>query len=250
MTAPIIDPERLRQMRKLCELTQDELAQKAQPLNKQRVYQLESRRCRVRKGTLERLAIALRVEPGVLTGEKPIPKAASRVTASPDGTRLNVRVGASIRNAFLEVSEQYGVPVRWIAQIAPLLFVIVAEASLKRRRKKVEELKAERDRYEERISDLGLDYLDFPTNTNEENRIIYYEEESINRNDLFGLGGYNDYGGDDLNPFLVFVKELTKDSDTRVSLLGPKSIEYRVCGTEATTLAKGEEPEEPEEPEE
>jgi hypothetical protein len=55
---------------------------------------------------------------------------------------------------------------------------------------------------------------------------------------------------DDSNPFLSFLQGLTKESDTTVSWLRRNSIEYRVCGTEATTLAQGEEPGEPEEPEE
>ena len=132
-----LDPERVRKLRDRLSLSQEGLAKRADNLNKQTIYRLEKRRSPVRKGTLGRLAQALGVDPEVLTGEKPIPSDASQPSASEDEAsyQLNVRVDAAVRNAFELVARRYKISVPKIAQLAPLLFVIIAEQSLKHRRK-------------------------------------------------------------------------------------------------------------------
>src|ERR1700730_10330663 len=103
--AQVIDPERLRAMRKLRGLPQDALAKKAHhplnsktTLNKQTVYRLEKSKSPPRKGTIDRLAKALEVDAEVLTGEKPIPEDVTQPGA-PEidvGYQLNVRLDGQI----------------------------------------------------------------------------------------------------------------------------------------------------------
>jgi transcriptional regulator with XRE-family HTH domain len=254
MTAQVIDPERLKQARKLRGLTQGELAQRARknqtPLNKQTVYRLErpleKGRAAVRKETIERLARALDFEPEVLTGEKPIPLDASEPSAPADEAayQLKVRVDAPIRNAFELVARRYRVSVPKIAQLAPLLFVIIAEASLKHRCKKLDELEAALDR----VAEAESDFPHLRLQTDEQERGIRAERASIKNRDLFGREKFDPYGvsqfldeGED-NPFAAYLKALTAGrDDITVRAFGPTSTEYRVCRSEAIDLAKGDE---------
>ena len=244
--AQVIDAERLKRMRKLRGLTQDELAEKAR-LNKQTVYRLERENRPIRKRNLDGLAQGLVVDPEVLTGEKPIPLDDGQPSAPADeiAYQLNVRVDAAIRNAFELVARRYGVSVPKIAQLAPLLFVIIAEASLKHRRKKLDEFEAALDR----ISELGSHLPHFPASCfygmDDQEQSIKVEKKSIDGRDLFGLNRFDPYGVDDkdkANPFVAYVKALTAGrDDITVSALGPTSTEYRVCRSAATELAGGDE---------
>jgi transcriptional regulator with XRE-family HTH domain len=224
-------------MRKHRGLTQEELARKAR-LNKQTVYRAEREDRPIRKRNLEGLAQGLTVDPEVLTGEKPIPLDASpSAPADEIAYQLNVRVDAAIRNAFELVARRYGVSVVKIAQLAPLLFVIVADASLKHHRKKLDEFEAALDR----VSELGSHLPHFPASCfDEEEQIIDFIEEqnaSIEARDLFGVNPQ-----EEANPFVAYLKALTADrDDITVSTLGPTSTEYRVCRSEATELAGGDE---------
>jgi transcriptional regulator with XRE-family HTH domain len=174
--AQVIDAERLRQMRKHRGFTQEELAGKAR-LNKQTVYRLERENRPIRDRNLERLAQGLVVDPEVLTGEKPIPLDASEPRAPADeiAYQLNVRVDAPIRNAFELVARQYRVSVPKIAQLAPLLFVIVAEASLKRHGKKLDEFEATLDR----VAEAASDFPHLQLQTSEQERGIQAERGLI-----------------------------------------------------------------------
>ena len=183
----------------------------------------------------------------MLTGEKPIPLDASEPRAPADeiAYQLNVRVDAAIRNAFELVARRYGVSVAKIAQLAPLLFVIVADASLKHRRKKLDEFEAALDR----ISELGLHLPHFPASCfygmHDQEQSIHVEKASIDGRDLFGLKRFDPDGVDDkeeANPFVAYLKALTAGrDDITVSALGPTSTEYRVCRSAATELAGGDE---------
>jgi transcriptional regulator with XRE-family HTH domain len=235
--AQVIDAERLKRMRELSGLTQVKLAEKAR-LDEQTVYRMERKNKPIRKGNLERLAQALAVDPEVLTGEKPIPDA-SQPSAPADeiAYQLNVRVDAAVRNAFELAARRYGVSVAKIAQLAPLLFVIVADASLKHRRKNLDEFEAALDR----ISELGSHLPHFPASyfdgMYDQEQSIQDEKASIDDRDLYG--GVDD---EKANPFVAYLKGLTAGrDDITVSALGPTSTEYRVCRSTATELAGGDE---------
>jgi transcriptional regulator with XRE-family HTH domain len=241
--AQVIDAERLKRIRKLRGLTQDELAGKAR-LNKQTVYRLERENRPIRKRNLDGLAQGLVVDPEVLTGEKPIPLDDSQPSAPADeiAYQLNVRVDAPIRNAYELVARRYGASVPKIAQLAPLLFFIVAEASLKRRCEKLDEFEAALDRVKEAAWDLQL-----PLITGHQDKGIEGERASIEHRDLFGERFYRhgvsqslDEGED--NPFEAYLKALTATlDDITVRAVDPTSTEYRVCSSEAIHLAEGDE---------
>ncbi len=235
-----IDPERLKTIRKSRGLTQDELAKKAR-LDKQTIYRLERGEDKrpVRRGNLDRLAEALGIDPEVLAGEKPIPPDIGQASAPPEETayQLNVRVDAPIRNAFELVARRYRVSVAKIAKLAPLLFVIVAEASLKHRRKKLDEFLEAR----ERISEIESNFPDLARGSSyDQEEVIDAEKASIESRDLFGLDRYYPNNEND-NPFVTFLKALIQGSDDNaIRAVGPTSTEYQVCRSVATELAGGD----------
>ena len=142
------------------------------------------------------------------------------------------------------MARQYGVSVAKIAQLAPLLFVIIAEASLKHRREKLDEFKAACDR----IVELGSALPHFPASCfygrDDHEQSIRAEEASIDSRDLFGVDGfYRDdvYDEASCNPFFAYLKALTASrDDINIGSLGPTSTEYRVCRSKATELAGGD----------
>lgn len=236
-----IDPERLRHVRVMGGLTQAALASKA-GLNKQAIYRLEKGRNQVRPANLKKLAEALEVDPEVLTGEKPIPAKISQPSAGGDEAsyQLNRRIPPAVRNAFELAARRYGVSVSTILRLAPLLFTIVAEASLKHRSKKVQECWTKHDEFSDMASQLP--YLDiglYHDNLSE----FTAEEESIRRNDVFGrtLWTAAPSNWDRSNPFATYLEALTdSNNDITISAVGPTLTDYRVCRSEAIALA-GEE---------
>jgi transcriptional regulator with XRE-family HTH domain len=228
-------------------LSQEGLAKLA-GLNKQTIYRLEkgSNPIPVRKRNLDRLARPLGVDPEVVTGEKPIPSDASQPSASEDGAayQLNVRVDAAVRNAFELVARRYRISVPKIAQLAPLLFVIIAEGSLKHRRKKLDELEAALGRLYE-FEDIRAElrskfpYIPFPNiDWDDQDTAIKAEKASIESRDLFGEQREDDSQGD---AFADYLKAQTAgDDDITIDALGPTSTEYRVCHSVATKLAGGD----------
>src|SRR6516165_3221049 len=184
----VIPPQRLKQLRELRGLSQDQLAKKA-GLTKQTIYRLERKgeRRPIRDGNLDRVARALDFDLEVVIGEVPIPSETTPTNPVRDETayRLNVRVDASIRNAYELVARRYGVTPSKIAQLAPLLFNVVAEGSLKRRRQRLNDLEARLNR----AADCEEDFPHWPLSLFEmgdQKEAIRTEEASINSRDLFG----------------------------------------------------------------
>ena len=102
--------------------------------------------CERRQFTVERLSQALGVEPGVLTGELPMPvgEQASSIpfVEARDGGEsesISVRVLPEEKVAYELVKHTYGIYQSDLVRMAPLLLVLVAENSFAWRRKKVEE---------------------------------------------------------------------------------------------------------------
>jgi transcriptional regulator with XRE-family HTH domain len=142
-----LDGNRLKDVRTQLRLSQDELAARAK-LSKETIHRLErGRQSGMRQKTLSGLATALGVEPGVLTGELPAPLRDEPAAGAPDAKLfetypLNYRVDGAVRNAFTLAALRYRIPIARIVELAPLLFVIAAENSLKRRTEKLDELEA------------------------------------------------------------------------------------------------------------
>jgi transcriptional regulator with XRE-family HTH domain len=240
-------PERLKKMRESRGLSQAELAKKAR-LNKQTIYRIENGKQPAREKTIQRLARALEVDPGALTGEKPMPTDREQRPEETEQVQLNVRVDEAIRNAFSLVSLRYRIPARRIVEVAPLLFVFAAEGSLKRRREKLEELNTA---YKQ-AADLRYNFRHLPACIAEpyvQEEPIGIESESIFDCDLFGsatgnLPEWYDPGYDDEedNPFVAYLKELaTAYQHIVVAAVGPTRTDYEVGRSEALDLAGGDE---------
>ncbi len=130
-----IRPELLRELRRRRGLRLHTLAERA-GISKDRVWRIENgTQPGNREDTQRRLARALGVEPGVLTGERPLPV----VAETPRG-RWSVEISQAARNAATLAARRYHVPEALVAELAPLLFVLAAEESLGRRRAVLAEL--------------------------------------------------------------------------------------------------------------
>lgn len=108
----MIEPERLRQVRKVRGLSREMLAGKAR-LTAKTIYRLEKggEAKPIRQANLERLAQALGVDPNFLTGEEPGTIDIGEATVPIDGTfyQLHVQVNGNVRNAFELVARRYQV---------------------------------------------------------------------------------------------------------------------------------------------
>jgi transcriptional regulator with XRE-family HTH domain len=254
MMATVISPERLKQLRKARGLTQRQLGQRAQPrLNEQTIYRFERHAQTVRQGTIERIARALNVEPQVLTGEKPIPPDAVQQSGINEGGayQLNVRVNAAIRNAFSLVALRYKIAASRIVEVAPLLFAIAAEGSLKRRGDKLNELEAAFDG----AAGLRQNFPHLPfwiAETFENSEPLAAEKRSIQDRDLFGeaipddvftlYDNSREYDENSENPFVTHLHELAAaHDDISISEIGPGATEYTVGEALAAELTGGDE---------
>ncbi len=237
-----VDPERLRQVRIMRRLSREALATKAK-LTAKTISRLEKgdEAKPIRQANLERLAKALDFAVGVLTGEEPMPSVAGHLGSAAEEAayQLNVRVDGAVRNAFELAARRYGVSVSKIATLAPLLFVILAEASLKHRSKNVAECQNKYDEYLEAKSQIPYHIPVYELGSE-----IGAEEHSIRINDIFGRTLWNTApdNWDRNNPFATYLQALTagRDNIIKIGAIGPKSTDYRVCRLEAVGLAGDE----------
>jgi hypothetical protein len=128
-------------------------------------------------------------------------------------------------------------------ELAPYLFCWAAEASLRRRRERLNQV---RWAYEN-VQNLGRDmpHLSVP-NSNPLKEMIEAESESINSQDIWGMALYEAgfegaalQAGTD-NPFAMFLRDLAAEIGDDVVLETASSFdyaEYRVCEKEALHLA-------------
>ena len=204
-----IDADRLKSLRKGRDLTRPELA-KQSGVAARTVQRLENEpeHCqKTREDTVNRLAKALGVEGGVLTGELPLPEPGGAPAPTPGRVQIGAQVSPKARLAYDLVRRRYGVSATEIINMAPLFFALLAEGSLARRRKEVEEGS---DQLQQINSGHGV-FIDALTVAD---MAIAEEEESISKADLFGehLGG-NGVGSpvfdpSENNPFASYLRSL------------------------------------------
>jgi transcriptional regulator with XRE-family HTH domain len=233
--AIIVDPERLKQMRKDRGLTQEALAERAH-VDKQTIYRMEREQKPRRQKIVERVAKALPAELSDLTGDEPIPKVPGHQDADAEASsyQLNVRVNAPVRNAFELVARRYRVSTTKIAQLAPLLFAIIAEETLQDRRRKLGEFEDQLGR----LRELEQNFPGACIYSGDAEGFIEKEETSINNRDLFDSKGIFGFDAVDTNPFSTYLAALTsRHDDISVRAIKPAATEYRVCRSEAMELA-------------
>ena len=142
-----IDPQNLRALRKAKRLSRRQLAAKSR-VSERQLARLESSRKAVRSTTFKRIAEALGADSkeqlsGAVALQPP--------PASPEDVHVGLRVSPQLRLAYDLVGARYGPTRKQIVELAPLLFVLLAEGSLAWRKKRVGEV----EELVDRLSELG-----------------------------------------------------------------------------------------------
>ena len=146
-----IDPKRLTELRKRKRLNQTQLATRAK-ISPRQIARLESEVSAgrtARDRTINNLAEALDVEPGVLTGEMPMPAASGRSSREGGASRhrqVSAWVQPNIGLAYALIKRRYGVSLTTLVNAAPLMFVLLAEGSFAWRREKLKEVEEATER--------------------------------------------------------------------------------------------------------
>ncbi len=234
----------LKTVRERRGLTQEDLAQRAK-LDKQTVCRLETDKSKegsTRPHTIDGLAQALRTDPDILTGKRPLPDADDDDRSAHDLSRLNFGVSTQFRNAMYLVAERYNVKYSGIVELAPFLFCWAAEASLRQRRERLASAEAALSAL--RDSDNSMEHLQ-PFDFSELQEKIDAEKESIDCHDIWGKGTEfavdGDYPFD--TPFATFLANLTNeigDDATFKEYMWDDFPFYRVCAQEALSLIGGD----------
>ena len=181
-----IYPERLLELRTRMKFSRQELANKSK-VSPRQIARLESGSVpsdTARESTINRLAKALKVEPGVLIGEIPMPEA-----IPPSGAKTGERVQLSalvMPEQYLQyalIKRQYGINPTTLFHAAPMMFALLAESSFMWRREKLKEIEEAADQ----LHDLGIGHLSFAKGAADRARAgAYHQNKSIEKGDFFG----------------------------------------------------------------
>lgn len=210
---------------------------------------------KTREDTLNRLAKALGVEPGVLTGELPLPKFDK--APDPKPVQVGAQVAPKVRLAYDLIKRRYGVSATEVINMAPLFFALLAEGSLAWRSEKLKELKEGIDRLEQIDGFWRGKGLAFDVTLTPVPEAIKAEENSIAEADLFGEHLLDGLDYDDLdpsidNPFASYLRRLISELDITVVVdvdsgdlrFGSplKFPDYDICRDELDGIANGSAP--------
>ena len=203
-----IHPAALRAARKRQRMTQQQLAD-AVRCTKDTVSRWERGKSRrVRSHLRDPLCEALRVRWEILTSP---PETDGHGDTAPAGdTPLKESVGKDVRNALLLVAERYNVRPREVLELAPLLFLIVAERSLLERRRRLREIYTAISDAEERLLEhcAHLGGIVSARSTSAD-RQVEEEEKSIDQRDIFGrLIRYEIPAKNHVGPFVRYLRNL------------------------------------------
>ena len=105
--------------------------------------------------TVEKLAKALQVDRGVLTGELSLPQADTVHGLEPRRVQIGVEIAPKAKLAYDLVKRRYGVSTTELADMAPLFFALLAEGSLSRRLDKLEKAREAIDRLDRMSDEVG-----------------------------------------------------------------------------------------------
>ena len=220
-----IHPKRLKDLRTRKKFSRRKLAKKS-GLSEKQISRVETSETDVpvRMNTMIKLASALGVDAEMLLNDPstldPLP-----VPPSQD-VQLSIKISPQVRLAYDLVKHRYGPSQKDIINLAPLLFVLLAEGSLSWRRQWLEETKAAMERLEQLTSERDMfnsEELDL-----EWDESFEAEQESIKKKELLGDEilsgkGYWDSSDHMETPFLDYVTRLTKELNISVmvdSILG------------------------------
>lgn len=205
---PEINPKALRALREKQNLTLDELANKSK-VDRGTISKIETgKRTNPRPSTLRKLAEALGVEPGELTGSDI--NETERSPLSPK-SQMNIRMANDARNALHLTAARYAVKPNHILHLAPLLFRWAAEMSLQWRRKRLAELETQLDALSNIVTPKHLSCVVIDNWRGDE--VLADEKRSIDSHDLFGVLLKDDslsanYEESEQNPMAQFLKSI------------------------------------------
>ena len=253
-----IDPTRLRELREqrgwsragLAAKTQSKLGEDGERLasvSVRTIQRLENGECDTpRAGTARSLAAALGVEPAVLSGEAPIPQ---RKPDSPS-VQINALIRSEYRLAYGLVGRRYGVTARALIEMAPLFFALLAEGSLRWRRKKLAQA---REAIEQLEAQHGQGRLPYGLGAWRAGEIADDEEASIEQDDVFGrkvpeaAHDLGDFDPDDANPFIDYLRklegEIAAPDRVKIDGLGGPGLDgfpaYELCTGDLERITAG-----------
>ena len=214
-----IDPERLSRLRKKNEFSRPQLAKRS-GINERTIQRLESKsesqRCqKSREDTVNRLAKALGVQAGVLTGELPFRESGKEPAYGSERVQISAQIVPKVRLAYDLIKRRYGVSPAEIINMAPLFFALLAEGSLAWRREKLKEVGEAIDRLVsiDGVWSFGFDYA--AADVAYEG--VSIEENSIDKTDLFGEHLFSSLTIDvsfdpyEDNPFASYLRKLKEE---------------------------------------
>ncbi len=217
----LIDPKRLKQLRK-GKLTRGQLATKSK-ISERTIARLESETAPAsspQERTINELAKALGVEPGVLAGEMPLPDATERMRPEAGQRRqISAQLHPNASLAYALIKRRYGLGLTTLVNAAPLMFVLLAEGSFVWRREKAEEAQEAAHL----LRGLGLGNRKFWIAADRADDAAGEEENSLSQRDVFGKELFEEsifdegYDSSSHNPFADYLRGLaTKINDTDV----------------------------------
>jgi transcriptional regulator with XRE-family HTH domain len=245
-----IIPQVLKALRERRQLSQDQLAKKAQ-VDKQTIHRIErGMHKRTRAHTIQQLADALKTKADILTGAEPMVEDKAKPTVF-EPTELKTQMSAATRNALSLVAAKYGVGQRRIVELAPFLFAWACEASLGRRWERISAIEAS---YKSVAAHSGnFPHLSHLLTDNWRGEVVIgAEQESITKRDIFGeLIPFTDgeIGNSDAdewseNPFAVFLSSLSAEIGAHTHFEGfdrNTSPDYVICKDQALQMVDGDE---------
>lgn len=242
-----IDPKRLRELRRQKRWSRERL-RKESNVSVRQIARIESAETvtAVRATTVDRLARALRTDAGTLKepleSDQPIP----------GDVRISAKVSPKTRLAYDLIERRYGPSAEQLMVLAPLLFVLLAEGSLARRRQKLEQVRDATDNLTSFArSDKNLYFTSLVTDVHDG---LECERMSIEKADVLGdvLRDENPYGWshDDLlavTPFADYLCDLAADIGPGAVSFGPDLVlddywgvePYEICGDELDEVTGG-----------
>lgn len=214
-----IDPKTLRRMRERAGMSQIELAHKAK-VSPRTINRIETSQTeyRCRPDRAKALAAALGVKPDHLVRSNRAPELEEELMRMRGMWKLSGYVSSRFRFHADMIEQTYGVSQQELLELAPLLFVLVAERSLSERRRAAAEA-------EQLLASMGAPaghpQLVFLGMTGMFHDALSEEMASINKKDIFAekvSDIVTEHGelGVGQNPFVETIMRLVADSDPSV----------------------------------
>ena len=253
-----INPDRLRSLRQQKGLSRPQLEKRSR-ITERTIQRLEneSQRCqKSQEHTVNSLANALGVEPGVLTGELPLPKFDKVPTSAAKQVQISAQITSKARLEYDLIKHRYGVSATELINMAPLFFALLAERSLAWRRERLKEPKEAIDRLTRVEVDDGWSVCCI-SGANIAYKGVAAEENSISKVDLFGehlLSELSDIDDEFLevygflclpiyNPFASYLRKLEAElaipGVVDIDDSGIKFPTYDICRDEFDGIANG-----------